>query len=83
MRTTLSIDDDVLLIAKDRAKREHRSVGEIISELARQALTQSDAPRASRSDSFLGFEPLPHRGRLVSNALVDELLDEALNGSAE
>lgn len=83
VRTTLSIADDILLVAKERARREHRSVGEIISELARHALTQSAAPPASRSDSFLGFEPLPHRGRFVSNALVDELLDEPLDGSTE
>lgn len=82
MRTTLSIDDDVLLVARERAKREHRSVGEIVSALARQALTQSGPPAGS-PQAFLGFEPLPRRGGLVSNALVDELLDEASEGSPE
>jgi len=35
MRTTLDIADDVLMAAKDRAGRQKRSVGEILSELAR------------------------------------------------
>jgi hypothetical protein len=43
MRTTLIVDDDVLAAAKDLAKRQHRSLGKVISALAREAL-QSDAP---------------------------------------
>lgn len=38
MRTTLSIDDDVLFAAKSIALREGRSLGEVVSELARRAL---------------------------------------------
>lgn len=38
MRTTLSIDDDVLYAVKGMARRQGRSVGEVMSELARQAL---------------------------------------------
>lgn len=37
MRTTLAIDDDALLAAKAMAKQA-RSVGEIISDLARHSL---------------------------------------------
>jgi hypothetical protein len=40
MRTTLDIDDDVLAAAKDLAKAEGRSMGAVISDLARRALTQ-------------------------------------------
>jgi len=43
MRTTLSIDDDVLYAAKSLARREGRSVGEVLSALARTAL-QTPAP---------------------------------------
>ncbi len=39
MRTTISIDDDVLLAIKERARREKRTAGEVLSDLARQALT--------------------------------------------
>jgi hypothetical protein len=37
--TTLDIDDDVLQAAKERARRDKRTTGEVISELARSALT--------------------------------------------
>ena len=40
MRTTLDIDDDILAAAKDLAKAEGRTMGQIISELARRGLTQ-------------------------------------------
>ena len=40
MRTTLSIDDDVLFAAKSIALREGRSLGEVVSELARRALQE-------------------------------------------
>lgn len=76
MRTTLSIDDDVLLAVKERARRERRPVGEVLSELARQALTRHGTASAHSSESFHGFEPLPHRGATVSNALIDRLRDE-------
>lgn len=46
MRTTLSIDDDVLYAAKSLARREGRALGEVISDLARQAL-HAPAPGAS------------------------------------
>ena len=72
MRTTLTIDDDVLDAAKERAKRERRSVGEVLSEFAREGLTRS-APRAERRRGVHGFHPLPRRGRPVTNTLIDDL----------
>ncbi len=76
MRTTLSIDDDVLLAVKERARRENRSMGEILSDLARQTLTNQNPQPAGQADAFHGFEPLPHRGGAVSNALIDRLREE-------
>ena len=71
MRTTLDIEDDVLLVAKEMARREHLSAGQVISRLARLALTarvdQQTAP------SVGGFRPLPARGVLVSNDQVNAL----------
>lgn len=74
MRTTLSLDDDILLAVKERARRERRTVGEVLSDLARQALTQQRTTPAS--ESFHGFEPFERRGVAVSNALIDRLRDE-------
>ena len=39
MRTTLDIDDDVVLAARDLAAEGRRSLGSVISELARRGLT--------------------------------------------
>jgi hypothetical protein len=74
MRTTLAIDDDVLLAVKERARRERRSAGKVISELARQALTTG--PQDVHNESFRGFRPFPHRGPAVSNDLIDRLRDD-------
>lgn len=77
MRTTLSLDDDILLAVKERARREHRTAGEVLSDLARQALThqyQTAAP--ADPGAFYGFSPLPHRGEAVSNALIDRLRED-------
>lgn len=46
MRTTLSIDDDVMLAAKALAERRRTSLGAVISQLAREGLRppEPDAP---------------------------------------
>ena len=47
MRTTLAIDDDVLAAARHLAERERKTVGEVVSALARSGLGGS--PRSPRS----------------------------------
>lgn len=77
MRTTLNIEDDVLLAVKERARREKRSVGGLLSELARRSLTSSEyGGEIAEEGSFYGFEPLPRRGPAVSNELIDRLREE-------
>jgi hypothetical protein len=39
VRTTLDIDDDVVAAARELAASERRSLGSVISELARRGLT--------------------------------------------
>jgi hypothetical protein len=75
MRTTLDIDDDVLHAAKERARRERKTAGEVISELARAALTR-DAGSGKPTKSRFGFRPFPKRGGIVTNEIVDSLRDE-------
>ena len=42
MRTTLSLDDDVLAAAKVLARQRKQPIGSVISELARQGLAQAN-----------------------------------------
>ncbi len=87
MRTTLDIADDVLFAAKEVARREKKPLGQIISELARRAFAQSEGslsypprlesalPQVSERIASYGIHPLPARGGLVSNELIDRLRD--------
>ncbi|MEP6462149.1 MAG: antitoxin [Frankiaceae bacterium] len=76
MRTTLRIDDDILLAVKERAQREQRTAGEVLSDLARRALTGPPEDRGAPGAGHHGFRPLPRRGATVSNALIDRLREE-------
>jgi hypothetical protein len=76
MRTTISLDDDVLLAVQERARREKRTAGQVLSELAREALSGQHRPAASLSGDDHGFQPLPRRGPVVSNALIDRLRED-------
>lgn len=74
MRTTLSIDDDVLEIAKARAQREGRTAGQVISDLARQSLTAPAEPVHLTERN--GLPVLPSRGTRVTNELIDRVREE-------
>jgi hypothetical protein len=76
MRTTLAIDDDVLSAAKHLAEREGKSVGEVISGLARAGLARPQrGARALRN----GVPLLPRRpgAAPVTLELVNRLRDES------
>ena len=80
MRTTLDIADDVLSAAKERARRENKTAGEVISELARSALTAAPptaaAPRAGEPRAHYGLRPFPRRGGIVTNEVIDRLRED-------
>jgi hypothetical protein len=74
MRTTLEIDDDLALIAKQLAKQRGSTVGQVISDLARQSLEPKAAPKVRNGVPL--FAPKagakkPHLG------LVNRLRDES------
>ncbi|MCA1806171.1 MAG: ribbon-helix-helix domain-containing protein [Xanthomonadaceae bacterium] len=79
MRTTLDIDDEVLQAAKELARREGRTAGQVVSDLVRRALTQPP-PEAGQGvrepEGCYGFRPFASRGGLVSNEAIDELRDQ-------
>ena len=80
MRTTLDIDDSVLAAAKELARRQGRTAGEVISELARQALTRgssfSGEDRVQEPKAAYGFRPFAAGEALVTNEAIDRLRDE-------
>ena len=77
MRTTLDIEADVLSAAKKLARQRGVSVGKVISDLARQALTGSNDKQqmSGNTASISGFNPFPARGSVVTNGLIDRLRD--------
>jgi len=77
MRTTLNIANDVLQAAKDRARREKKTTGEVISDLARSALTAPPRVAAAPAPKArYGFRPFPKRGGIVTNDLIDKLRED-------
>ena len=71
----MNIDDDVLYAVRERARRQKRSAGEVLSEVAREGLV---GPReeVAEPQSLYGFEPLPPRGQAISNELIDRLRED-------
>ena len=79
MRTTLQLDDDVLDAARVLARQRQSTIGDVISDLARQTLSrpagkgfQKDGARRS------GLPQLPVKasGGAVDLELVNQLRDE-------
>ena len=76
MRTTLDIEDDVLFAAKALARREKKSAGQVISELARKGLAGNSGPATREPKAIYGFRPFPKEGRIVGNELIDKLRED-------
>lgn len=72
MRTTLAIDDDILAAAKHLAERQNKSIGEVISSLARQGLARARQAKAQRN----GIPLLRGGTTPVTMELVNQLRDE-------
>ncbi len=85
MRTTLDIDDDILEAAKELAKAEKKTAGQVISELARKGLTEAPVygggfteetqPAFVMKDGWIQFAN--REGVVVTKELVDRLIEEA------
>ena len=89
MRTTLDIDDDILAAARELAKLEGRTMGEIISDLARRALTSPSHGQAGMAEEATRFaeetapfegpvwHTLPNReGALVTPEMIERIEEE-------
>ena len=74
MRTTLSIDDDVLMAPKNLAKRERRTIGEVLSYLARQALQRE--PSAGGMRNGIRLLPAKANSSRVTMEQVNQIGEE-------
>jgi len=73
MRTTLDLEEDVLLAAKELARQRRCTVGQVLSDLARQTLTQ----RAPVSEKHgLPLFPVQPGAGVVTQEIVNRLRDE-------
>lgn len=74
MRTTLSIDDDVMLAAKAMAEHRRTTVGAVISQPARQGLRPSEQAATTRHG--LPIYDRKDRSVVITLDLVNALRDE-------
>jgi hypothetical protein len=72
MRTTLEIDDDVVAAARELADGQRRSLGSVISELARRGLT----PAQVEVEGDLPVIRVPAGTAPITPEMVRRALDE-------
>jgi hypothetical protein len=73
MRTTVDLEEDVLLAAKEIARQRGNTIGQVLSDLVRQALTRQ-IPVSTKQGLPL-FPVQPDAG-VVTLELVNRLRDE-------
>jgi len=76
VRTTLDIDEDVLIAAKERARKEKISTGAALTLIARAGLNQAARSIPRGRKSTLGITPLPSRGEIIINEHINRLRGE-------
>jgi hypothetical protein len=79
MRTTLQLDEDVLAAARARAARRGRTLGEVVSELARKGLAPDTA--APRYRNGIRLMPVRADARPTSLDEINRLRDDAPEAS--
>lgn len=75
MRTTLDIEEDVLLAVKELARHENTTAGKVVSRLVRKGLT-GQVPKSRKIIYKNGIPVLPSRGRIITNEFIDQIREE-------
>ena len=75
MRTTLTLDDDVLSLARAVAAAEGVSVGEVVSRLARQGIASTARVDVGPDDDLPVFS-VPAGTPALTSEMVRQALDE-------
>ena len=76
MRTTLTIDNDMLAAARSLARARSISVGQALSELARRGLTATTRVRTSRAGSSFPVFTVPRNARPITIDDIQKAEDE-------
>ncbi len=76
MRTTLSLSDDVLLIARQVATRERISLGEAVSRLARDGFRAQTRRPTTKTTLKSKYSVLPEREEIITTKHVRRLMNE-------
>jgi hypothetical protein len=92
MRTTVDLDEDVLVAAKALSRAQRRTLGQVLSEAARRGILQGgqgsshpgskelqdqSAVSANAQLARLGVHPFPYTGGpLATNQLVNQIRDQ-------
>ena len=85
MRTTLDIDSDLLAAAKEIARHERKSAGQVVSELMRKGLTVvgTDASVIAKARGAIadqaaayGLHPFPPGDVVATNEEVNRLRED-------
>jgi hypothetical protein len=74
LRASLSLDEDVLSAVRELAAWERKTIGEVISALARQAMQPASAQAKTRSGALL--LPVRPEAKTVTLEMVNKLRDE-------
>lgn len=77
MRTTINLDEDAAIAARNVAQRERLSLGAAVSELIRRGASAGAAAASPRGTQPLRgrFALLPQRGETVTPQHVRELME--------
>ena len=91
MRTTVDLDEDVLMAVKELARLKGESIGRVLSELTRKGLLYRPMPESSggplvsrepaeteqKTLASLGIHPFPYEGGPIpTNELVNRIREE-------
>ena len=72
MRTTLTIDDDLLFRARLIAEHQQRSLGAVVSDYLRKSMKPDEPAPLYRN----GIQLLPRRGQVITLEMVNALRDD-------
>jgi hypothetical protein len=74
MRTTIDVDDELLMTVQEMARAQHQTAGDVVSKLLREALQPKDVQREYRNGVPL-LPRRPHNAK-VTVELVNRFRDE-------